>query len=112
MQLDVKKYLHDIKTSCEAIASFARGKSLQNYLEDAMLRSAVERQFMIIGEALNQAEKKDPQIFGAISDGKKIIAFRNILVHGYAKVSNELVWGLVETRLKKLLEQINALLAK
>nr|WP_238598751.1 DUF86 domain-containing protein [Saccharothrix sp. ALI-22-I] len=45
---------------------FSAGKSFTDYESDAMLRSAVERQFEIIGEALNQLRKVDAELASAI----------------------------------------------
>jgi uncharacterized protein with HEPN domain len=52
MDLEAKKYLSDIAKSAGLIESFTDRKDLADYESDAMLRSAVERQFEIIGEAL------------------------------------------------------------
>ncbi len=59
-----------------------------------MLRAAVEREFEIIGEALAQLSKLDAALVARISDYRRIIAFRNILIHGYADVDDQLVWDL------------------
>jgi len=76
-----------------------------------MLRSAVERQFEIIGEALNQLLRREPDL-PKISDAPLIIAFRNRLIHGYANVSDEVVWGVVEGYLPVLAGEVKALLAE
>jgi uncharacterized protein with HEPN domain len=75
-----------------------------------MVRAAVERQFEIIGEALGQLAKLDPETAGRIGDHRRIIAFRNILVHGYAGVDDMLVWDMVATRLGDLLRDVELLL--
>ena len=75
-----------------------------------MLRAAVERELSIIGEALTQLAKSDPELSGGISEHRRIIAFRNILIHGYADVDDRLVWGVVETKLPLLSREIEALL--
>lgn len=75
-----------------------------------MLRSAVERQLEIIGEALNQLSKADPAIGTKIPGLARIVAFRNILVHGYAVVDNALVWQLLNDRLPELERVVRELL--
>jgi uncharacterized protein with HEPN domain len=55
LPLEVRKYLFDMAQACDLLIEFTRGKAFTEYTVDALLRSAVERQFEVIGEALNQA---------------------------------------------------------
>ena len=48
-----------------------------------MIRSAVEHEFITIGEALMVIAVRDPQLFAAIPEGRQIIDFRNLLTHEY-----------------------------
>ena len=107
---DTRKYLFDIATSCDLIAQFVSGKTFANYKNDPLLRSGVERQFEIIGEALNQALRYDPGLAKKISSTSRIIAFRNQLIHRYAVVSDEVVWGVIETNLPVLSREVKLLL--
>ena len=75
-----------------------------------MLRSAVERQFEIIGEAMTQLARIDEALASRVSHDQRIIAFRNILIHGYADVEDRLVWDVIETNLPTLRREIDALL--
>jgi uncharacterized protein with HEPN domain len=111
MRLEVKKYLYDIQQAAKLLTQFSQGKSFDDYTKDAMLRSAVERQFEIIGEALSQLSKTDPACAERISEYRRIIAFRNILIHGYAELDNRLVWGVVEAKLPVLYREVTDLLA-
>ena len=95
---DVRKYLFDMAQAARLLTRFTAGKTFAYYTADPMLRSAVERQFEIIGEALNQALRLNPDLVNNISDTARIIAFRNRLVHGYASIANEVVWGILESR--------------
>lgn len=92
------------------LAQFTAGKSFADYDADAMLRAAVEREFEIIGEALGQLARLDAELAAGISEHRAIVAFRNILIHGYAEVDDRLVWDVVETRLPVLIHEIDALL--
>ena len=92
---DVKKYLYDISEACRLIEEFTAGKAYVDYHTDPLLRSAVERQFEIIGEALRLLLQCDSAMKERISNAPRIIDFRNRLIHGYATVSDEVVWGVV-----------------
>ena len=110
MQGESKKYLFDILEACKLIEQFARGKTLNNYRSDALLRSALERQFQIIGEALQQLSRKFPAVVEHITDYRSIISFRHVLVHGYNRIEDDVVWGIVESRLPRLRAEIEKLL--
>jgi len=109
-QLDIRKYLFDITEACELLVQFTAGKSFPDYAVDPMLRSAVERQFEVIGEALGQALRLDPSLSSRINNTGRIIAFRNRLIHGYASIANEVVWGILESNLPALQKEVAALL--
>ncbi|HVT97818.1 MAG TPA: HepT-like ribonuclease domain-containing protein [Acidobacteriaceae bacterium] len=110
MRLESRKYLYDIEEAATLASQFTRGKSFQDYRNDAMLRLAVERAFSIIGEALVQLARIDPPSAGRITDHQRIIAFRNILVHAYAHVDNRLVWEIVEYKLPGLMNEVSELM--
>lgn len=112
MQLEAKKHLYDIQRAAERIAEFTAGKRLEDYRSHAMLRSAVERQFEIIGEALTRLVRLDETLAARITHHRRIVAFRNILIHGYANVDDRLVWDVVETSLPVLRREVEALLSQ
>jgi uncharacterized protein with HEPN domain len=110
--LEVRKYLFDIAEGCRRIESFVAGRSFEDHAADALVRSGVERQFEIAGEALSRLLQIAPDLSNRISDTRRIIAFRNRLIHGYASVSDEIVWGVVEANLGKLGEEADRLLSE
>lgn len=112
MQPEAGKHLHDIQHAVGLLQSFTRGKSLEDYLADAILRSAVERQFIIIGEAVNALTHSDPDTVSRINAHRRMIAFRNVLVHEYGDVDDRLVWDVVVTNLPLLSEEVAELLAE
>ena len=112
MQREAKKYIYDIHQAAQLITSFMAGKTLADYEQDAMLRSAVERQFEIIGEALAQLARLDHTLAARISEYRRIIAFRNILIHGYVEVDHRLVWDIVVSKLPALRREVAVLLER
>ena len=84
---------------------FTVGKSVDDYVDDPLLQSAVERQFEIIGEATRKLEKLDSSVVAHISDYRKL----NILIHGYAEVDDYLVWDLLQHKLPILVKEIEVL---
>jgi predicted nucleotidyltransferase/uncharacterized protein with HEPN domain len=111
---EARKYLYDIQYDIQQvgamIAQSSAGRSFGDYLGDAMLRSAVERRFEIIGEALTQLTRLDTALAARISEDRRISAFRHVLRHGCATVNDRRVRGVVETKLAVLRRQVDRLL--
>ena len=112
MRLEAKKCLEDVRQATELILQFTAGKSFADYDSDVLLRSAVERQFEIIGEAINRLSKIDKSISESLPDSPRIIAFRNILIHGYDVVDNHVVWDVVQHNLSPLHSETKLLLSQ
>ncbi len=100
--------LCDMLDAARRVVRFTARGDLESYRQDEMLRSAVERQIEIIGEAARR-----------VSDGfraahpevpwRPIIAQRNILAHDYGEIEDELVWRMATVHLPALLKQLEAL---
>ena len=110
MRLESLKYLYDVQRAACLLREFTRGKTFADYESDAMLRSAVERQFEVIASPMTQLARIDEPMVGQISHYERIIAFRNVLIHGYADVDNRLVWGVLEANLPTLLNEVSEIL--
>ncbi len=110
MRLETRKYLSDIQQAAGRVQRFTSGKTLADYREDDLLRSAVERQFEVVGEAMNKLARVDEGTARRITNFQRIIAFRNILIHGYTDVDDGLVWDVVGTYLPRLVREVNSLL--
>jgi uncharacterized protein with HEPN domain len=102
-----KKFLSDILQAVELIESFVVDiKDFDNYLTDKKTQSAVERQLGIIGEALNKFEKLFPE--SRISNARKIVGFRNRLIHTYDSVDPSMVWAILKNHLGPLKEEVKS----
>ena len=103
-------YLRDALRASKAIREFTAGKALADYQESLLLRSAVERLFTIIGESLIQLRQFRPDLVARIGDHAQIIAFRNVLVHGYAAVDETVVWSIIDEKLPGFVLEVEELL--
>ena len=110
MQPETLALLEDIRQAAGHILGFAAGHNARELESDVLLRSAAERQFEIIGEALNRLVKYDHAVAERITEHRLIIAFRNRLVHGYNDIDYEVVWQAIQTSLPNLLSQVNSLI--
>jgi uncharacterized protein with HEPN domain len=112
MQPKSPKLLEDVRDATEFILEVTRAQSLESYLESRLLRQAVERNFEIIGEALHRLSRTDPDVSAQVGEVPRIVAFRNMLIHGYDVLDHEVVWEVVKNDVPNLLKQIKALLAE
>ena len=77
-----------------------------------MLRSAVERQLEILGEAVKRLQSLDDTLAAQISERQRIIAFRNIIAHGYDGLDDDVVWQVVTEKLPVLVAEAKGILAR
>jgi uncharacterized protein with HEPN domain len=93
MERNVQAYLYDIVVACRHIESFTAQMTLATYRSDIRTKAACERMFEIIGESLRRIRSDFPDVFSQIPDAAQMIAFRNIIAHGYDIIDDELVWS-------------------
>ena len=109
MDEQVRKYLYDIHEAVTSIFSYLGEKrDFTCYAGDKMLRRAVEREFEIIGEAMNRIDKVAPDF--AISYKKQIISMRNRVIHGYDKIDDGIIWGVIVKYLPMLQQEVESLM--
>lgn len=111
MTPEVRKLLEDMRQAIEDIAAFTGDKSIEDFRADKQLRRAVERSFEITGEALSQLRKLDEPLATGISEFRKIIGFRNVLIHGYGAIDDDKTWDIVQHDLPVLSREVRQLLA-
>ena len=109
MTIKEKKYLSDMMRAIILIESFtANTRSYMEYTVDLKTQSAVERQLAIIGEALNQYDKQPERI--SLNNTRKIVGFRNRIIHAYDSLDDTLVWAIVVNHLPALKSEVKTLL--
>jgi uncharacterized protein with HEPN domain len=109
---DVRIPLHDMLAAADAIGSFIDGRTFEEYASDLMLRSAVERQFEILGEAMSRTLRVDPRLALRFDEARGVVDFRNVIAHGYDSLSHRTVWELATGHLPRLRAAVGELLDK
>jgi uncharacterized protein with HEPN domain len=112
MQPKSVKLLEDILDAAVFIQQLTNGRTLDDYRTDRVIRQAVERNFEIIGEALRRLSKIDPSVSDQIGDHQQIIAFRNLLIHGYDIIDDAIVWRVINQDLPVLEQEVTNLLGE
>ena len=107
---DVRVPLFDILVAAEAVGRFIDGHSMSQYGEDLLLRSAVERQLLIVGEAMARVLRIDPLLTDVLSDAANVIGLRNVLAHAYDRVIDAIVWEIATRDLPRLASEVRTLL--
>jgi uncharacterized protein with HEPN domain len=110
MNDETRKNLIDILQAAEEIQDFVRGMDFEAYQNTPVAKRAVERDFEIIGEALNRIRSTDSELLEEISEHHRIIGFRNILIHGYDVVDEAIVWQAVMKHLPTLITEVKQVL--
>lgn len=109
MQREILKYLLDIQESINSIYDYLGDKrDFNDFKYNKLLRRGIERELEIIGEATNRILKLDENI--GISESRRIVDLRNWVIHGYDKVDNVIIWGIITRDLPRLKEQIDKLI--
>ena len=109
MQDSIKKHLHDILIAANSIFEYLGEKrDFDEYESNKLIRRAVEREFEIIGEATNRILKIEKEF--PIENAERIISLRNYVIHGYDKVDNVIIWGVISRDLPKLKKEVEDLL--
>lgn len=112
MPRSVLASLSDITGACEAVGRFLDGVDFATYREAELTRSGVERQLMLIGEAVGSLLRLEPGLAGRISHARRIVDFRNQLAHDYAAVNHAVVWAIATAEVPVLLAECEALLTE
>ena len=111
MRRDTKAFLIDVVEAADAILEAVNRIDLDDYCNSRLIRSSVEREFILSVEALTNLSRQNQEMFSRIENASRIISFRNKLTHEYVKVDNTLVWGVIQSYLQPLRSACIALAA-
>ncbi len=109
MRHDPMVAVEDAIHACELILEFTSRMKEAEYCADLKTKAAVEREFEIIGEALNRIKMISPDLLERIDNWREIVGFRNVIAHGYDVVEDGIVWDSIQRNIPVLLKQLKEL---
>lgn len=112
MPRSAELYLLDMQKATNYLIRRTAGLTLEDYLQDEDLRYAVERNFILIGEAVVLLRRNHPDVSARLEDEAGIVSFRNFIVHQYWAVDDQQVWSTLITKALPLRDALNKLLGQ
>ncbi len=109
----VRDLLSDIVRSIDEINEFSDGLTIEDfkqYLSNKMMRRAIERDLIIIGEAMHDIVKVDHTRVMRIKNSRRVVELRNDVVHSYDDLANEKIWQFIWTELPYLRKEVSHIL--
>lgn len=106
MQRETQKLLFDVLDAGQFILALIRDIDYARFCDDRLVRDAVERNFITIGEAMNRLRRREPDLIEALAEHPQVVAFRNIVVHAYDTIDHAVVWSVANQHLPDLLTKI------
>jgi uncharacterized protein with HEPN domain len=101
-------YLLDMLQHARGVWKSVGNRTLEDYQEDEDLRLAVERRIEIIGEAARRVSRAFQVAHPEIPWGK-IIAQRNVLIHEYGEIEDEILWAVATVSVPELIRLLEPL---
>jgi uncharacterized protein with HEPN domain len=101
MPRSAETYLREIQRATTYLIGHTQGLDFAAYSKDETLMFAVERNFIIIGEAMACLRRDHPQVIANL-ESKPVVRFRNFIIHEYWSVDHREVWSTLNTKVAPL----------
>ena len=108
MRCSAAVLLADAIDAAESIGSIVSGTTLDEYSDTRMMRSAVERELLIIGEAMNALDAACTDARHRVTALGRVVGLRDRLAHGYDTIDDGMIWSIARDEIPRLLTELRA----
>ena len=106
---DYSIYINDILKCIKKIKRYIKSLDFDSFILDEIIYDAVIRNLEIIGEASNKIPKSIQKNYDQI-EWRKISGLRNILIHNYSGIDDDIIWDVIKKKLPVLEKQLKLIL--
>ena len=110
MSRDLLLYLRDMRDACAAVEAHASGLSRKELFADTKALHATLWNLTVLGEAAKRVpdalRSQHPSV-----EWRKIAGLRDVVVHGYFGIDEDIIWSVVSTKIEPLREALEQILA-
>ena len=110
MSRDLRLYLEDMRDCCSKVLRYTEGMTLKQLMSDEKTSDAVMRNLEITGEAARHVPAEIKNRYPEI-EWRSIAGFRDVAIHAYPTIDEEIVWDIVQRKVPELLQQVKRILA-
>ncbi len=111
MLRDYLLFLEDMMTSSEKIVRYTRGLNKDEFLKDEKTYDAVVRNLTVIGEAVKHTPDKVRERYAQL-EWREIAGFRDIAIHEYFGIDEEILWDIIQNEVPSLLAKLRGIIAQ
>jgi uncharacterized protein with HEPN domain len=108
MSREWRFYVTDMNACCARVSEYTAGLSRDEFEKKRLIYDATRRNLELLGEAAHhipeEVRARTPDI-----PWRRIVGVRNILIHGYLGIDNDIIWDIVTNEVRKLLPALERL---
>ncbi|WOF16046.1 DUF86 domain-containing protein [Methanoplanus sp. FWC-SCC4] len=105
MSRDIDLYLDDFIDVVESILDYTSGIDYDDFISNKMCIDAVIKNLLVIGEAVKMIPEEIKLEHPAI-DWKNVAGLRDVLIHAYFRIDNDLLWDIIQNKLEDLRDEV------
>ena len=110
MSRDPRLYLEDMRDCCRKVLRYTEGMTVEQLVADEKTFDAVMRNLEITGEAVRHVPQELKDRYPEV-EWRSIAGFRDVAIHAYPTVDEEIVWDIVQHKVPQLLQEVERILA-
>lgn len=111
MSREWRLYVTDMKACCERVIEYTAGLGREEFLSRRLVYDATLRNLELLGEAARNVPEKARALAPGIP-WRRIVGVRNVLIHGYLGIDDDIIWDIVRNEIEKLLMALEKLEAE